>query len=553
MDSLKEFQQKIKNRKFAMDHCGKASGDLRERQQNDGQTAQESTDMPLQALPWDQLNENLEEADAYKSFSGYWPLTSNHRLIGKWIVFVKRVIRKLLKIFLGWYIFPHYQRMSHFNGKVVNVISLERDILTAAVQQTQEISQRVHTQEQQISQKFDAQEQQISQKFDAQEQQISQRIDAQERQISQRIDAQKRQISQKFDARDQQITQRIDAQDQKITQKLDAQERQISQKFDAQEQQISQRIDAQERQILHKLDEQKEEAAAGLAGVQKQMEVLLTALQQQKATADDSIQALSSQVEQLISENEQLRERLKKIENLPTDDEEFYHVFEEKFRGPEDLIRDRQRVYVPVIREYISDWTQGRFIDVGSGRGEWLDILRENGAVDYVGVDLNARQNALCEARGHHVVQMDCIAYLADQPDESVDLISGFQIIEHLCMSDLVELLRQSHRVLKPGGIILFETPNPRNLIVGADTFYMDPSHKRPLDPGMVSFIVEWCGYSDVKCMDANSNPHSARTEVPEWNENLDELHFLQEFNDIKWHLYGPQDYAVIGVKEKEQ
>ena len=540
MDSLKEFQQKLKNRKFAMDHCGEASGDLWEKQQNDGQTAQESTDMPLQALPWDQLNENLEEADACKSFSGYWPLTSNHRLIGKWIVFVKRVIRKLLKIFLGWYIFPHYQRMSHFNGKVVNVISLERDILTAAVQQTQEISQRVHTQEQQISQKFDAQEQQISQKFDARDQQITQRIDARDQQITQ-----------KLDARDQQITQKLDARDQQISQRIDAQERQISQKLDAQEQQIFQRIDAQERQILHKLDEQSEEAAAGLAGVQKQMEMLLTALQQQKATADDSIQALSSQVEQLISENEQLRERLKKIENLPTDDEEFYHVFEEKFRGPEDLIRDRQRVYVPVIREYISDWTQGRFIDVGSGRGEWLDILRENGAVDYVGVDLNARQNALCEARGHHVVQMDCIAYLADQPDESVDLISGFQIIEHLCMSDLVELLRQSHRVLKPGGIILFETPNPRNLIVGADTFYMDPSHKRPLDPGMVSFIVEWCGYSDVKCIDANSYPNWAGVTAKATTDETAAI--IEQFNNLNYLVYGPQDYAVIGVKEKEQ
>lgn len=401
MDSLKEFQQKIRNRKFAIDHSWKVdeSG-----WSNSNLAAQELTGEPLQDLPWEQLNENLAEADACKYFTGYWPLVSNRRLIGRCIVFAKKVIRKLLKIFLGWYIFPHYQRMSHFNGKVVNAVTLERDILNATVNQMQIIAQE--------------------------------------------------------------------------------------------------------------------------------------------------IRKLHLENEQLRTESEQLCIRLKKIENLPTDDEDFYHAFEEKFRGSEELIRDRLRVYIPAIQQHISDWTQGRFIDVGSGRGEWLDVLRENGAVDYVGVDLNARQNALCEARGHHVVQMDCIEYLAAQPDSSVDLVSGFQIIEHLCMSDFIELLRQSYRVLKPGGIIIFETQNPRNLIVGANTFYIDPSHKRPLDPRMVSFIVEWCGYSDVKCIDANSNPLSAKTEIHEWNKNANAAQLLQEFNDMKWLLYGPQDYAVIGVKE---
>lgn len=412
MDSLKEFQQKIKNRKFAIDHSWKVdeSG-----WSNSNLAAQDLTSEPLQDLPWEQLNENLAEADTCKYFSGYWPLVSDRRLIGKWIVFAKKVMRKLLKIFFGWYIFPHYQRMSHFNGKVINAITLERDILNAIVQQTQAISQKINV--------------------------------------------------------------------------------------------------------------EKEEAVAYLEDIQRQ-------------------------IEQLRLENEQLRTQLKKIENLPTDDEDFYHAFEEKFRGSEELIRDRLRVYISVIRQHIPDWAQGRFIDVGSGRGEWLDILRENGAVDYVGVDLNARQNTLCEARGHHVVQMDCIEYLAAQPENSVDLVSGFQIIEHLCMSDFIELLRQSYRVLKPGGMIIFETQNPRNIIVGANTFYIDPSHKRPLDPRMVSFIVEWCGYSDVKCIDANSNPYSAKTVIPEWNKNANAAQLLQEFNDIKWLLYGPQDYAVIGVKE---
>lgn len=495
MDSCKEFQQKIKNRKFAIDHSWRADENAGKQPEPAPQPQEVGS---LQELPWEQLNENLKEADACKTFTGYWPLSSSRRIMGNWIVFLKKVIRKLLKIFMGWYIFPHYQRMSHFNGKVVNVISLERDILTATVHQTQAISQRLEGQEQRVSEKLAESGRQVSER-------------------------------------------------------LTEQDRQVSEKLAEQDRQISRRFEEQDRQFEEKINGQKEELAAGFTEIQSRLEAILSALRQQKAEADGQIRDLSGQIERLASENEQLRVRLKKIENLPTDDDEFYHQFEEKFRGSEDLIRDRLRVYVPVIQQYLPDWSKCRFVDVGSGRGEWLDILRENGAEDYVGVDLNGRQNALCEARGHKVVQMDCIQYLAAQPEHSVDLISGFQIIEHLCLSDLMELLRQSYRALKPGGVILFETPNPKNLMVGADSFYFDPSHKRPLDPSLTSFLVEWCGYSHVQCLDANSHPLSARIEIPEWNKSADKLHLVQEFNDLKWLMYGPQDYAVIGVKEKEK
>ena len=482
MDSCKEFQQKIKNRKFAIDHSWRVDENAGKQPEPAPQPREVGS---LQELPWEQLNENLEEADACKTFTGYWPLSSSRRIMGNWIVFLKKVIRKLLKIFMGWYIFPHYQRMSHFNGKVVNVISLERDILTATVHQTQAISQR------------------------------------------------------------------LEGQEQRVSEKLAEGGRQVSEKLTEQDRQISRRFEEQDRQFEEKINGQKEELAAGFTEIQSRLEAILSALRQQKAEADGQIRDLSGQIERLASENEQLRVRLKKIENLPTDDDEFYHQFEEKFRGSEDLIRDRLRVYVPVIQQYLPDWSKCRFVDVGSGRGEWLDILRENGAEDYVGVDLNGRQNALCEARGHKVVQMDCIQYLAAQPEHSVDLISGFQIIEHLCLSDLMELLRQSYRALKPGGMILFETQNPRNLIVGADTFYIDPSHKRPLDPRMVAFIVEWCGYSHVQCLDANSYPNWAGVTVGPTTEETAAI--IKQFNDLNYLVYGPQDYAVIGVKEKEK
>ena len=147
-ETLKEFQQKVKNRKFAIDNSWRGSPE--------DEKIEGGLDMELaegnsqQELPWGLLEENLSAANECKFFDGYLPLESNRRILGKWIVLMKRIIRRLLKIFMGWYIFPQYQRMSHFNGKVINVLSLERDILANTVQQNQQMAQRLNEQERQF-------------------------------------------------------------------------------------------------------------------------------------------------------------------------------------------------------------------------------------------------------------------------------------------------------------------------------------------------------------------------------------------------------------------
>lgn len=452
-ESLKEFQQKVDTRKFAIDNSWKVSSTDDIEQYTFSNNVENLGDCGKE-LPWGILEENISAANECKFFDGYFPLKSDRKILGKWIILLKRITRRLLKIFMGWYIFPHYQKMSHFNGKIVNAVALERDILSV-------------------------------------------------------------------------IDQRITAQGQELHEKIDY--------FLGREKEFHQDMEELRRE-KEELRQENEKLILAIQTIQKQVEIL-----------SDEKQKLGVAIENLTSGNEQLYAKIKKLENLPTDDDEFYHCFEEKFRGSQELIRERQEVYVPIIQKYIKDWSKARFIDVGSGRGEWLDILRENGAQDYIGIDLNARQNAICEEKGHKVLEVDCIKYLADCTANSVDIITGFQIIEHLCMEDLLELLRQSYRVLKPGGLILFETQNPKNLIVGANTFYFDPSHKRPLNPEMVIFFAEWCGYTQVRYIDANPCGNWAGITFKSSNEEINEI--IRQFNDVNYKLYGPQDYAVIGVK----
>ncbi len=226
----------------------------------------------------------------------------------------------------------------------------------------------------------------------------------------------------------------------------------------------------------------------------------------------------------------------------------FYHEFEEKFRGTREDIKERLMVYIPILDKLFGEWKDKRFIDIGCGRGEWLDILKEKGVSDYIGVDLNDVQLNVCNEYGHSTVNCDCLAYIQKLTNDSVDMISGFQIIEHLTIENLFALFNQCNRVLKKGGVMLFETPNPNNLITGATYFYADPTHKQPLYKDSVKFFVEHSGFSKVDILEVNDARFSKKLITPTtfdgnqeiWDENINILNTL---------FYGPQDYAVMGVK----
>ncbi|TRU68696.1 MAG: methyltransferase domain-containing protein [Microcystis viridis Mv_BB_P_19951000_S69] len=217
----------------------------------------------------------------------------------------------------------------------------------------------------------------------------------------------------------------------------------------------------------------------------------------------------------------------------------FYFAFEERFRGSREEINQRLEVYLPRLREAQIAPGDSLILDLGCGRGEWLELLRDNG-YRARGIDLNRVVIEQCQSRGLDVLEGDVIAYLQSMPDDSVAVITGFHIIEHLPFEILVKLLNEAFRVLRQRGLVIFETPNPANVLVGSCNFYFDPTHRNPLPSLMTQFLVQYCGFAQVEIL--NLNP-SDGFKADEGNE-LDEL--SKQFNQ---YFYGPMDYAVIGYK----
>ena len=185
---------------------------------------------------------------------------------------------------------------------------------------------------------------------------------------------------------------------------------------------------------------------------------------------------------------------------------DFYRAFEDKYRGPREMIKTRLRVYSPFVQQLTSQNTDSKAIDLGCGRGEWLELLGELG-VDAHGVDLDDGMLLACRELGLSVETGEAISCLKNLPDESQVIVSGFHIVEHIPFDNLKLLVQEALRVLQPAGLLILETPNPENIVVGTSSFYLDPTHLNPIPPPLLAFLPEFYGFYRTKIIRLQESP----------------------------------------------
>ena len=228
-------------------------------------------------------------------------------------------------------------------------------------------------------------------------------------------------------------------------------------------------------------------------------------------------------------------------------DDASYLAFEHRFRGGEEEIRQRLQVYLPRLRE------AAPVLDLGCGRGEALALLQEEG-VCCRGIDSSAAMVRRSSQRGLRVEQGDLLEALAGVEPGSVGGIVSFHVIEHLPPEAVDRLVRLAFAALRPGGLLLLETPNPLSVSVTARSFWLDPTHVRPVHPETLRASYESAGFGGIERLDLRPYPEEERLpEIPldgldgQTRELADRLNRLRdELDDL---LYGYRDYALIGVR----
>ena len=212
----------------------------------------------------------------------------------------------------------------------------------------------------------------------------------------------------------------------------------------------------------------------------------------------------------------------------------FFAAFGGEIRGSPESIKDRLRVFLPMIRAAA---LTGPALDLGCGRGEWLELMRE-AEIESIGVEQNQTLAADCRAKNLRVIETDFMAFLEQSPPEHWRIVTGFHVIEHLGWPAWYGCLRQIHRALNPGGMMILETPNPANLFTAANRFYLDPTHRHPLPDELLAFAAKSVGFASVEILPLH--PFSDPTAGP--GAGTDGAEIMRLMN-------GPQDYALIARK----
>ncbi len=217
--------------------------------------------------------------------------------------------------------------------------------------------------------------------------------------------------------------------------------------------------------------------------------------------------------------------------------DQMYIAFEDHFRGSAEQIKQQMEHYLPYIKA-VYDSEHG-ILDIGCGRGEWLQLLKEQ-QLSAKGIDLNTAMVAQAQQNGLAASHQEAISYLKTLADNSLCAVTGIHLIEHLPFNDMIKLLQETIRVLKVGGVALFETPNPENIFVGAQFFYTDPTHNNPLVPDTMKFIFDYLGYTpvEIKRLHTYAEVSAAKGKPRDMSDNFKNNHF-----------YSAMDFAIIAYK----
>lgn len=230
------------------------------------------------------------------------------------------------------------------------------------------------------------------------------------------------------------------------------------------------------------------------------------------------------------------------LADLAVLDDSTYVQFERRFRGSQQEIKDRQLDALRFVDSIAG--SPAPLLDLGCGRGEWLALLRDAGITAY-GVDLSDGMVAEAVAQGLDARCADALEHLENLQEGSLQAVSAFHFAEHVPLNVFTRVLDAAALALRPGGLLLLETPNPTNLVVGSSSFYLDPTHLRPLPPDLLVFLVETRGFTDVELHYVHPALDAATLHAGEPAGGYDPR-LSRVVDSAEWALFGPQDYVLL-------
>ncbi|HEV1995864.1 MAG TPA: class I SAM-dependent methyltransferase [Candidatus Acidoferrum sp.] len=162
-----------------------------------------------------------------------------------------------------------------------------------------------------------------------------------------------------------------------------------------------------------------------------------------------------------------------------------------EFGASEDDVRKIQKPWVDYFRNF------GPVLDIGCGRGVFLELLAAAG-IEAVGVDHSEEALAACRRKGFQVHFEEACSFQRHSAAKFGGILCS-HVIEHMAYDDAMIFLELCHQALRPGGRLLLITPNPEDLAVISEIFWLDPTHVRPYPKLLLKAMLGATGFQVIK------------------------------------------------------
>jgi O-antigen chain-terminating methyltransferase len=118
-----------------------------------------------------------------------------------------------------------------------------------------------------------------------------------------------------------------------------------------------------------------------------------------------------------------------------------------------------------------------------------------------------------CRVRGLQADQGDALGYLQSRPDGSLGGLIAIQVVEHLDPGYLLRFVEMAFHKLRPGVPLVFETINAACWVAFFESYIRDITHRWPLHPDTLRYVVQASGFSSVEIQFRSPVPYSDKLE----------------------------------------
>jgi 2-polyprenyl-3-methyl-5-hydroxy-6-metoxy-1,4-benzoquinol methylase len=184
-----------------------------------------------------------------------------------------------------------------------------------------------------------------------------------------------------------------------------------------------------------------------------------------------------------------------------------YRRFQGQFHNP----TRKEGAYRHLIERWIPEAAE--VLDAGCGDGSFIRVLNRCGRLAR-GVDLSAEMVRACREVGLDIEKADAVEHLRGLASRSLDAVTCLHVVEHLPNRNLAEFVIAAYRVLRPGGLLLIETPKIASLFDLTQYYFIDPTHRLPRHHSLLSFLLEDAGFVEVFVEDVPTGVTAGKIDI---------------------------------------